>query len=318
MFADFKKDIEGIDRGLLNFQTLETLQVNLGNMCNQYCLHCHIDAGPSGDKIMRRDVMDKIVDFLSGNKGLTLDVTGGCPELHPEFKSFIESTRPLVERLMVRTNLTILLEDGMDWIPEWYRDMDIVLIASLPCYTKDNVDRQRGNGVFDKSIKALRVLNELGYGDLHELDLVYNPGGGFLPSSQKELEMDYKRRLMEDFGVRFNRLFTITNAPVGRFKRYLSSNGKLEEYIQQLIKNFNPDAARNIMCRSIINVNWQGILYNCDFNQALGLPIRNSSGKILEIDNINEAIKNRYEIVMADHCYCCTAGAGSSCTGELV
>ena len=219
---------------------------------------------------------------------------------------------------MVRTNLTILLEEGKDWIPQWYRDNQVVVMASMPCYTKENVDKQRGNGVYEKSIKVLKRLNELGYGDSLELNLVYNPGGAFLPGPQKELEMDYKRELSQNHGLRFHNLFTITNAPIGRFKNYLKANGLLEQYTELLADNFNPDAVRNIMCRTLISVDWQGILYNCDFNLALGLPIRNKAGKILKIDDIQDAIQSGNEIAVAEHCYSCTAGAGSSCTGVLV
>jgi len=267
---------------------------------------------------MSKDVMEEIIDFLRNQKALVLDITGGAPELNPNLKFFIEETCPLTSRLMVRTNLTIFSEKGMDWIPRWYRDHQVVLIASLPCYTKENVDNQRGNGVFEKSIKALRKLNELGYGDSLELNLVYNPGGDFLPGPQRELETDYKIQLFKNHGVRFHNLFTLTNAPLGRFKDYLKTNGRLERYIRLLASNFNPDAASNVMCRTLISVDWQGILYNCDFNLAAGLPIRDRTGKILEIDRGQDAIQSGYEIVIAEHCYSCTAGAGSSCTGVLI
>lgn len=267
---------------------------------------------------MRRDVMEKIIDFLRRHEGLVLDITGGCPELHPDFKYFVEEARGLVPRLMVRTNLTVLLEEGKEWILQWYRDNHVVIMASLPCYTKENVDKQRGSGVYERSIKVLKRLNELGYGSSLELNLVYNPGGCFLPGSQGELEKDYKKELFQHYGLRFNRLFTITNAPIGRFHNYLEENGLLEDYTRLLADNFNSDAAKNIMCRSLISVDWQGVLYNCDFNQALGLPIRNKAGRILEVADIQEAIASGAEIVVANHCYSCTAGAGSSCTGALI
>ena len=267
---------------------------------------------------MRKKVMKKIVNFIQGHKGIVLDLTGGSPELNPNFKFLISETYGLVSRVMVRTNLTVFLEKGMDSIPRWYRDHGVVVIASMPCYTEENVRKQRGDGVFEKSIKALKKLNELGYGKSLELDLVYNPGADFLPASQRQLEMDYKKQLSENYGIIFNNLFTLTNAPLGRFGRYLKANGRLEQYIKLLMDNFNPDAARNIMCRTLISVDWQGILYNCDFNQAAGLPIRDRSGKIVEIDNVQEAIQSGKDIVTSEHCYCCTAGAGSSCTGALV
>jgi len=267
---------------------------------------------------MSKEVMEEIIDFLQNQKGLILDITGGSPELHPNFRFFIEETHKLTSRLMVRTNLTIFFEKGMYWIPRWYRDHRVVLIASLPCYTQENVDKQRGNGVFEKSIKALRKLNQLGYGDCLELNLVYNPGGDFLPGSQRDLETDYKRQLFKNHGIRFDSLFTLTNAPLGRFKDYLKANGRLERYIRLLANNFNPDTASNIMCRTLISVDWQGVLYNCDFNLAAGLPIRDRAGKTLEIDRVQEAIQGGYETVVAEHCYSCTAGAGSSCTGVLI
>jgi radical SAM/Cys-rich protein len=318
MVIDFKERVERIDPKVLSFDKLKTLQVNLGNICNQCCQHCHIEANPAGNKIMRRDVMKKIINFLRNQGSITLDITGGCPELHPDFKFFVEETRRLASRLLVRTNLTILLEKEKNWIPQWYKDNQVVVIASLPCYTKENVDNQRGEGVYAKSIKALKILNELGYGDSLELNLVYNPGGNFLPGSQRELENDYKRELSQNYGLRFHSLFTITNAPIGRFKNYLKANGLLEQYTRLLTDSFNPGAVRNIMCRTLVSVDWQGLLYNCDFNQALGLPVKNKTGKILEIDNIEEAIQGGTEIVVAEHCYSCTAGEGSSCTGVLV
>jgi len=316
MVVDFKEKVQDVNPEFLQFDKLQTLQVNLGNMCNQQCTHCHLQAGPKGDKIMSRETMERIIHFLKNHEGLILDITGGSPELNPNFKFFVESTHPHISRLMVRTNLTVLLEEGMEWIPEWYKEHGVVIIGSLPCYTKENVDKQRGNGVFKKSIEALNKLNTLGYGNSFELDLVYNPGGDFLPDAQQVLEKAYKKQLSENYGVGFNNLFTITNAPLGRFRNYLVANGKLEQYMQLLADNFNPQAAANIMCRTLISVDYQGFLYNCDFNQVLELPIKNEAGKIMTIDDI-EAIQKGDEIVTAEHCYCCTAGSGSSCTGAL-
>ena len=318
MGISFRETIMELNPTFLNFDKLQTLQVNVGNVCNLSCKHCHVDAGPSNNKLMSKEVMLKIIEFLRNHEGLILDITGGSPELNPNFRFLIENSYKLTSRLMVRTNLTILLENGMEWIPQWYKDHEVVLIASLPCYTEENTDAQRGNGVFEKSIKALHKLNKLGYGSSIELNLVYNPGGAFLPGSQKELEKDYRDRLFEDYGIVFNKLFTITNAPLGRFKTYLASNGLSEEYIKLLAENFNQDAVENIMCRSLISVDWRGYLYNCDFNQMAGLPLYDEFGRVLTIDNIEEVIQNKYEITMADHCYCCTAGEGSSCTGALI
>ena len=318
MIADVKAVMRDVDPEILSFDRLETLQVNLGNMCNQQCEHCHIEAGPAGKRIMTREVMARILDFLKDRPGLTLDVTGGCPELNPDFRFLVEEACKLTSRLMVRTNLTIFSEEGMDWLPQWYSDHEVVLIASLPCYTKENTDAQRGNGVFEQSIKALKRLNESGYGRSFELDLVYNPGGDFLPGSQEGLETDYRERLFSDYGIVFSKLFTIVNAPLGRFRRYLESNGLAEKYIKVLVEKFNPDAALNIMCRSLISVDWRGVLHNCDFNLAAGLPIRDEFGRVYKIDDILGIIQGGHEILMAEHCYCCTAGDGSSCTGALL
>ncbi len=318
MVTDFRDRLQSVAPEFLCFDRLATLQVNLGNVCNQSCQHGHIGGSPAGDRVMRRGVMEGIINFLGGQQGITLDITGGCPELHPDFRFFVEEARRLTPRLMVRTNLTVLLEEGKGWIPQWYRDNGVVVIASMPCYTKENVDRQRGEGVFQKSIAALRRLNRLGYGDSLELDLVYNPGGDFLPGSQRELEMDYKRELSQGYGVKFHSLFTLTNTPLGRFRRSLEAGDRLEQYTRLLADSFNPDAARSIMCRTLISVDWQGILYNCDFNLAAGLPITDGSGEALGIDDIRDAVQGGREIVMAEHCYSCTAGAGSSCTGVLV
>ena len=319
MITDFKKEIESVGPQLLRFGRLQTLQVNLGNRCNQSCIHCHIQAGPNGKKIMSKTVMEKIINFLRSFPGLCIDVTGGCPELNPDFKFFINSIHKLASPIMVRTNLTVFFEPGLEWIPQWYSRHKVVLIGSLPCYTRENVDKQRGQGVFDKSIAALKMLNGVGYGvnNQLELNLVYNPGGDFLPGPQAQLEADYKREMEEKYGVKFNNLFTITNAPIGRFKRYLEANGRLGEYQRLLMENFNPDAAENIMCRRLISVDYTGLAYNCDFNQALNLPIIDSSGRAVSIDRLGDILSEDIEIITDDPCLGCTAGAGSSCTGSV-
>ncbi|MFC1794567.1 arsenosugar biosynthesis radical SAM (seleno)protein ArsS [Planctomycetota bacterium] len=317
---DFENTIANIDRQLLQFKGLQTLQVNLGNRCNQSCTHCHVQAGPDGKKIMSREVMKKIIVFLQKHEGLVVDVTGGCPELNPGSKSFIDSIYELASRLIVRTNLTIFFEPGLDWIPQWYSRRGVTLVASLPYYNKEDVDKQRGEGVFEKSIVALKMLNELGYGyqEQLELNLVYNPGAEFLPAPQEQLEADYKRELDEKYGIRFNKLFCITNMPIGRFKQYLEAEGCLERYLQLLMDNFNPDVAGNIMCRNLISVDYRGTLYNCDFNQALGLAITDTNGSTATIEQLGEILSGDLEIITAEHCFCCTAGTGSSCTGSLV
>ncbi len=320
MTSDFREMVESANPQILRLSKLQTLQVNLGNRCNQNCLHCHVQAGPRGQKIMSREVMLKVIDFLRKHSGLVVDITGGCPELNPDFRFFIDNTHELASRLIVRTNLTVFFEPGLDWVPAWYSEHKVVVAASLPCYTKQNVDNQRGRGVFKKSIAALKMLNELGYGSggQLELNLVYNPGGDFLPAPQEQLEADYKKQLGGEYGVRFNNLFTITNAPIGRFRQYLESNGQLEQYQKLLMEKFNPDAAKNIMCRSLISIDYRGLLYNCDFNQALGLPVIDTTGQAVSVEQLEEVLSEDIEIITGEHCFCCTAGAGSSCTGSLV
>jgi radical SAM/Cys-rich protein len=320
VIADFKQIVDELSPGHLRLDRLETLQVNLGNKCNQSCAHCHVQAGPNGKRIMPKAVMENIIGFLEGHRGLCVDITGGCPELSPDFRFFIENVHELASSLMVRTNLTVLLEPGLTWVPRWYRDHEVVIIGSLPCYTEQNVDRQRGGGVFEKSISAIRLLNELGYGcdESLNLNLVYNPGADFLPGPQEQLEADYKRQLSSKYGVRFDRLFTMTNAPIGRFRQYLEANGQLRQYLQLLVENFNPDAAENIMCRNLISVDYEGILYNCDFNQALGFPVVDHQGNCASIEQLEEVLCRGLEIITGEHCFCCTARAGSSCTGSLV
>jgi radical SAM/Cys-rich protein len=307
------------DPAILQFDTLRTLQVNLGNLCNQRCRHCHVGAGPDGKKVMSRGVMERVLAFLQGHAGLCVDITGGCPEMNPAFRWFVESAVALCESMIVRTNLTVLLEPGMDWVAPWYAENGVRLVASMPCYTQKNVDAQRGDGVFDKSIVALRILNCLGYGEDSglELDLVYNPGGDFLPGRQDELQADYKMRLAADFGVTFGKLFTITNAPVGRFRSHLESSGRLEPYLRLLRESYNPAAAAGIMCRSLVSVGYNGVIYNCDFNQALGLPLIDESGRPVTIESLDAALSQVLSIITGSHCFCCTAGAGSSCTGAL-
>lgn len=316
---DFRRTVDQVDPSLLFFDNLKTLQLNLGNRCNQSCTHCHVSAGPDGDRVMQRSVMGKVINFLKAHPGLIVDITGGCPELNPDYRFFLENVAPLAKKFMARTNLSIFFEPGMEWIPKWYRDHKVTVVASLPCYTSKNVDAQRGSGVFDKSIKAIKILNEMGYGknDDLELDLVYNPGKDSLPALQSRLEAEYKVRLKEDFAVTFTKLFTITNAPIGRFKEFLEANGGLKEYIRLLAENFNPSTVSNIMCRTLISADYRGILYNCDFNQALDMPIRDSEGNLATIENLAEIVKQNPQILTDLHCYCCTAGAGSSCTGAL-
>jgi radical SAM/Cys-rich protein len=317
MVAAFKERIREINPVYTTFDTLQAIQVNLGNLCNLKCGHCHVGASPDGKKVMSREVMEKITGFLTRRPGLSLDITGGCPEMNPHFRFLVEASDGVAERRIVRSNLTIITEPGMEWLPEFFRRHNLVITASLPCYLEENVDRQRGEGVYRRSISALRRLNEIGYGGRLELNLVYNPGGGYIPGSQKELESTYKAELLERHGIIFNRLYTITNAPIGRFREYLESQGALERYLNLLATSFNPETAGNIMCRTMVSVDWKGFLYNCDFNQAIGLPFTDERLGILKIDDLEEAAVNGTELILAQHCYCCTAGEGSSCTGAL-
>ncbi len=318
MIAPFKDRLQQLNPEYLTIASLRTLQVNLGNYCNLSCSHCHQEASPAGERIMGREVMAQIAALLAARRGLTLDMTGGSPEMNPDFRYFVESTAGLAERRILRSNLAIMTKPGMEWLPGFCRDQGLVITASLPCYLEENVDRQRGSGVYDGSIAALRRLNSLGYGAELELNLVYNPGGRFLPGNQAELEAAYRKELMERHGIIFSRLYTIANAPLGRFARKLAEEGKLDDYLQLLAGRFNPSAAAHIMCRTLVSVDWQGFLYNCDFNQTLGLSIRRDDGTPLTVSDLEAAMLQGSDITFAQHCYCCTAGEGSSCTGALV
>lgn len=317
MIAPFKDRLQEVCPDYLNLATLQTLQVNLGNICNLSCSHCHQSASPSGDRIMGQGVMEQIATILAGNNNLTLDMTGGTPEMHPNFRRFVETTAGLAARRILRSNLTIMLEPGMEWLPEFCRQQELVITASLPCYLEDNVDRQRGEGVHGRSIAVLQELNSLGYGTELELNLVYNPGGRFLPAGQTELEAAYRKELGERYGIIFNRLYTITNAPIGRFGGQLQAEGKHDGYLNLLASHFNPLTAANIMCRTLISIDWQGFLYNCDFNQVLGLKICDDDGMPLTVASLASVMLTGREIGFAQHCYCCTAGEGSSCSGAL-
>jgi radical SAM/Cys-rich protein len=298
---------------------LTTLQVNVGNLCNQSCSHCHVDAGPNGKNIMSKKVVDNILKILSEYKIETLDITGGAPELNPNFDYLIRSARPLVSEIIVRSNMTVFFEPGKDYLPNFFKENKIHLICSLPCYTKENVDSQRGNGVFEKSIKAMRILNDLGFanGDGLKLDLVHNPNGPFLPTGQAELETDYKHFLKKHHGVTFNRLIALTNVPVNRFKNYLKNNGEYEKYIYLLEKKFNAVVLENIMCRNLLSVGWDGRLYDCDFNQAMGLALKDGKEEDITIGTIDLNGLRGGEIYFNEHCLSCTAGSGSSCQGAL-
>lgn len=308
----------------LSRSRLATLQVNLGYRCNQSCSHCHVNAGPSRTEMMDADTIALVPAVLQA-RGITgLDLTGGAPELHPGFRDLVERARELGVAVIDRCNLTILREPGQEDLAAFLADQGVTVVASLPCYSAANVDRQRGDGVFERSIAGLRQLNALGYGAEGsglELDLVYNPQGPSLPPPQGLLEADYRRELAEHFGIRFNRLYTITNMPIQRFAAVLRQQGELERYMDLLRSHHNPANLAQVMCRSTLSVDWQGFLYDCDFNQMLGLQMlslaaggrnpRRHLRQLLEHDPSGESI------AVADHCFGCSAGAGSSCGGAL-
>jgi radical SAM/Cys-rich protein len=298
----------------------EILQVNVGKLCNLTCVHCHVNAGPKRKEIMSRKTIDRIVDWLRRTEIPTVDLTGGAPEMIPDFRYFIERVKALQppRHLIDRCNLTILLERGYEDLAPFLARNKVEIIASMPCYSPENVNAQRGEGVFEDSIAALQLLNSLGYGfdpDL-PLHLVYNPVGAFLSPSQAELETDYKRELKKHFGIVFNNLYTLTNLPIGRFASYLRHNSKLDEYMELLIQAFNPATIDGLMCRNTISVGWRGEVYDCDFNQQLGMQWNNGAPVFLwDINPVS--IENR-EIMTGNHCFGCTAGAGSSCGGAIV
>ena len=299
---------------------LDTLQVNLGYRCNQSCLHCHVNAGPNRTEAMDLATIELVVDVLRARGIGTLDLTGGAPELNPHFRLLVAAARALNVKVIDRCNLTILSEPGHEDLAAFLADQGVEVVASLPCYSVANVDRQRGEGVFDRSIAGLQALNALGYADAATglvLNLVYNPQGASLPPPQKALEQDYKRELESHFGIRFNQLFALTNMPIQRFGSTLVSKGTFQSYLQLLKSAYRPENLGTVMCNSMVSVDWQGDLYDCDFNQMLGLRARlNGSPKphlrdLLAHDAINAPIR------VAEHCYGCTAGQGSSCGGAL-
>jgi radical SAM/Cys-rich protein len=298
----------------------EILQLNLGKLCNLMCVHCHVNAGPKRREIMTRDTIDRIIDWLAKTDIPTVDLTGGAPEMIPDFRYFVERLKDLQppRHVIDRCNLTILLEPGHEDLPQFLAMHKVEIIASMPCYSAENVNAQRGEGVFEASTTALQLLNSLGYGvdfDL-PLHLVYNPVGAFLPGPQAQLEADYKRELKEHFGIVFNNLYTMTNLPIARFAAYLRHNNRLEDYMQLLIDNFNPATIDGLMCRNTISVGWRGEVYDCDFNQQLDMQWEN--GKRLFLWDVDpDTIDNR-EIMTGDHCFGCTAGTGSSCGGAIV
>ncbi|MFL0796532.1 MAG: arsenosugar biosynthesis radical SAM protein ArsS [Cellvibrionaceae bacterium] len=316
-----KTDFPPLSRGVL-----DTLQVNLGYTCNLSCTHCHVNAGPKRTEQMDKGTVELVLDILQRKKLTTLDLTGGAPEMNPHFRYLVEEARKLDVRVIDRCNLTILTEPEYENLAVFLADHNVEVVASLPCYSDKNVSEQRGKGVFDKSIIGLQMLNDLGYGDDTSdltLNLVYNPNGAFLPPPQQSLELDYKRVLSDDFGIGFNQLLTITNMPISRFGSMLLSKDGFEDYMQLLKDNYSAENLKSVMCRSLVSVDYQGYLYDCDFNQMLQMPMQIQSNMIASDkervhlrDLLSDAIEDN-PIVIADHCYGCTAGQGSSCGGAL-
>jgi radical SAM/Cys-rich protein len=296
------------------------LQLNLGKVCNLTCAHCHVNAGPKRTETITRETIDQILLWLAETEIQTVDLTGGAPEMIPDFRYLVERLRemPQVETIIDRCNLTIFLDSGYEWLSGFLLVHRVKIVASMPCYELENVDAQRGDGVFNSSIRALQLLNRLGYGRTAELplDLVYNPNGDFLPPDQTELEADYKRELKKRYDIDFHRLYTLTNMPIGRFASWLKHNGKLDAYMQLLIQAFNPASVTGLMCQNTLSVGWQGEVYDCDFNQQLGMQWKNGAPLFVwELDP--ERVEGR-PIAIDNHCFGCTAGSGSSCSGALV
>ncbi len=317
---DFRAAMHDAGSGPLVRSELTTLQINVGKLCNQACHHCHVDAGPKRTEIMTPKVVDKILSLLASNEQIELvDLTGGAPELNPDFRRLVTGARALGRTVIDRCNLTVLFEPGQEDLAVFLTDQQVEITASLPCYSEDNVDKQRGKGVFEKSIAALRALNQLGYGIPNSglvLNLVYNPVGVYLPPSQAALQADYKRELDAQFGIQFNELFTITNMPIKRFAHFLEREGKLDEYMSLLINHFNPATVQGLMCRSLLSIAYDGALYDCDFNQMLEIDIGGGDQPtVFELDDLSTFTGR--PIATDSHCFGCTAGAGSSCGGAL-
>jgi radical SAM/Cys-rich protein len=309
--------------GRLRRARATTLQVNVGKRCNQACHHCHVDAGPARTEMMSEAVAERVLALLAASPDVELvDVTGGAPELNPHFRPLVSEARRLGRRVIDRCNLTVLFEPGTEELARFLATNRVEVVASLPCYSAENVEKQRGRGVFDKSIAALQLLNALGYGQPESglvLDLVYNPVGAFLPPPQAVLEERYRHELRSRFGIQFSRLLTITNMPIKRFADSLRRTGQLAAYLGLLVNHFNPATVPGLMCRSLVSVGWDGRLYDCDFNQMLDIPLGAGHGAgartIWDVDSLEEVTGQ--PVATASHCFGCTAGAGSSCGGAL-
>lgn len=297
---------------------IDIFQVNLGKMCNQTCQHCHVDAGPDRKEIMTRETMQLALEALDLSGAKTVDLTGGAPEMNPDFYWFVEEVKKRDVHIIVRSNLTILRTNKHKDAPKFFADNNIEVVSSLPYYEEGQTDIQRGDGVFKKSIDALIELNKQGYGKADsslKLNLVYNPIGAYLPPDQMSLEKDFKAELKKRYGIEFNALYCITNMPISRYLEYLINTDNYEEYMELLVESFNPDAASNVMCRNTISISWDGYLYDCDFNQMLAIPVE--AGKSTHLKDWNNDLLLNRNIALANHCYGCTAGSGSSCGGTI-
>jgi len=317
----FQQQLEQIGLYPLKANGVSVFQINVGKMCNQVCKHCHVDAGPDRKEIMTRETMQQCLDVLIANPSLvTVDLTGGAPEMNPDFRWFVEAIKKVNPQMhiIVRCNLTIIRANKKYYdLPQFFKTNQVEVVSSLPFYSKERTDRQRGDGVFEDSIKALQMLNDVGYGlegTGLKLNLVYNPAGAFLPPSQQSLELEFKQALKKDFGIEFNELFAITNLPISRYLDYLLQSGNYEKYMEKLIAAFNAQAAANVMCRNTISIGWDGFMYDCDFNQMLNLKVNTSSQ---HISAYQASVLQERNIVVNQHCYGCTAGAGSSCGGAV-
>lgn len=322
------KQLNAFDQTLSDYDTPlhrarpEILQLNIGKLCNLTCGHCHVNAGPKRKEIMTSDTVDRILEWFEKTDIPTLDLTGGTPEMIPDFRRLVETVRNFDQprRVMDRLNATIINEPGYEWVPEFLCENQVEIIASMPCYQPDNVNEQRGDGVFDSSILAFQKLNSLGYGRDPELQLnfVYNPNGAFLPPRQTELKVDYKKAMKKHFEIDFNDLYCIANMPIARFASHLKNTGQLDEYHQLLREAFNPGTVDGLMCRNTINVSWLGEVFDCDFNQMMDLPLTyQSDGATLPVWDIDPETFADIPIRTGSHCFACTAGSGSSCGGAL-
>ncbi|MDA0177568.1 Radical SAM [Mesoflavibacter sp. HG96] len=315
----FKDKIVESNQFPLKPKPLEILQINVGYMCNQVCEHCHVDAGPDRKEIMTKETMQQCLDVIKTTGAHTLDLTGGAPEMNPNFRWFVEeAAKAGIKDFIVRSNLTIIRANKKYHdLPEFFKKHNVHVVSSMPHWTRGKTDKQRGEGVFDQSIQALKDLNAIGYGMPNsnlKLDLVYNPSGAFLPANQAAMEKDFKKALLEDFGIQFHNLFAITNLPISRFLDFLIASDNYEDYMYALVDAFNPTAVANVMCTNTISVSWDGYLYDCDFNQMLDLKV---ASKAKHISDYNEEILQNRDIIISQHCYGCTAGAGSSCQGTV-